>query len=61
MDNKVKVQNNVSVYTGVTCDDELFLDPLCVFVNVGNFRSGIYRREAFVCTHAGKGATIFTA
>ncbi|MBQ4161389.1 MAG: N-acetyltransferase, partial [Parabacteroides sp.] len=23
----VKVQNNVSIYTGVTCDDEVFLGP----------------------------------
>ena len=56
--NNVKVQNNVSVYTGVTCDDEVFLGPSCVFTNVLNPRSGINRREAFVRTHVGKGATI---
>ena len=56
--NSVKVQNNVSVYTGVTCDDEVFLGPSCVFTNVLNPRSGIDRREAFVRTHVGKGATI---
>jgi len=56
--NNVKVQNNVSVYTGVTCDDDVFLGPSCVFTNVVNPRSGINRREAFVQTHVGKGATI---
>ena len=25
----VKVQNNVSVYTGVTCGDDVFLGPWC--------------------------------
>jgi len=56
--NNVKVQNNVSVYTGVTCDDDVFLGPSCVFTNVLNPRSGVNRREAFVRTHVGKGATI---
>jgi len=56
--NNVKVQNNVSVYTGVTCDDDVFLGPSCVFTNVVNPRSGINRREAFVQTRVGKGATI---
>ena len=56
--NNVKVQNNVSVYTGVTCDDDVFLGPSCVFTNVLNPRSGINRREAFIRTHVGKGATI---
>ena len=56
--NNVKVQNNVSVYTGVTCDDDVFLGPSCVFTNVVNPRSGIDRRGAFARTHVGKGATI---
>ena len=56
--NNVKVQNNVSIYTGVTCDDDVFLGPSCVFTNVINPRSRINRREAFACTHVGKGATI---
>jgi len=30
----VKVQNNVSIYTGVTCDNNVFLGPSCVFTNV---------------------------
>ena len=34
-----KVQNNVSLYTGVTCEDDVFLGPSCVFTNVTNPRS----------------------
>lgn len=56
--NNVKIQNNVSVYTGVTCDDDVFLGPSCVFTNVLNPRSAINRKDAFLKTHVGKGATI---
>jgi UDP-2-acetamido-3-amino-2,3-dideoxy-glucuronate N-acetyltransferase len=54
----VKVQNNVSIYTGVTCDDDVFLGPSCVFTNVTNPRSAVCRRDQYVKTHVGKGATI---
>ena len=54
----VKVQNNVSVYTGVTCDDDVFLGPSCVFTNVINPRSAVNRRGQYSRTHVGKGATI---
>ena len=54
----VKVQNNVSIYTGVTCDDEVFLGPSCVFTNVINPRSAVVRKEQYRKTHVGKGATI---
>jgi UDP-2-acetamido-3-amino-2,3-dideoxy-glucuronate N-acetyltransferase len=54
----VKVQNNVSIYEGVTCDDDVFLGPSMVFTNVINPRSAINRRNQFVETHVGKGATI---
>lgn len=30
---RVKVQNNVSIYQGVTIGDEVFLGPSCVFTN----------------------------
>jgi UDP-2-acetamido-3-amino-2,3-dideoxy-glucuronate N-acetyltransferase len=56
--NNVKVQNNVSVYTGVTCDDDVFLGPSMVFTNVINPRSAIARRDQYLKTHVGKGATI---
>lgn len=54
----VKVQNNVSIYSGVTCDDDVFLGPSCVFTNVVNPRSFISRKEEFMPTHIGRGATI---
>jgi UDP-2-acetamido-3-amino-2,3-dideoxy-glucuronate N-acetyltransferase len=56
--NNCKVQNNVSVYTGVTCDDDVFLGPSMVFTNVNNPRSAVNRRNQFLQTHVGKGATI---
>jgi UDP-2-acetamido-3-amino-2,3-dideoxy-glucuronate N-acetyltransferase len=52
------VQNNVSIYTGVTCDDDVFLGPSMVFTNVINPRSAIGRRDKFVHTHVGRGASI---
>ncbi len=54
----VKVQNNVSIYTGVTCEDDVFLGPSMVFTNVINPRSAIVRREEYMKTQVGKGATI---
>lgn len=56
--NNVKVQNNVSVYTGVICEDDVFLGPSCVFTNVANPRSAVNRRNQYVQTRVGKGATI---
>lgn len=56
--NNVKVQNNVSIYTGVTCDDDVFLGPSCVFTNVINPRSAVSRKDQYMKTHVGKGATI---
>ena len=54
----VKVQNNVSIYTGVICEDDVFLGPSMVFTNVINPRSAIVRRDEYVKTVVGKGATI---
>jgi UDP-2-acetamido-3-amino-2,3-dideoxy-glucuronate N-acetyltransferase len=56
--NNVKVQNNVSIYTGVICDDDVFLGPSMVFTNVINPRSSINRRDQYVKTYVGKGASI---
>lgn len=53
-----KVQNNVSVYTGVTCGDDVFLGPSCVFTNVINPRSAVNRRNEYLQTHVGNGASI---
>jgi UDP-2-acetamido-3-amino-2,3-dideoxy-glucuronate N-acetyltransferase len=54
----VKIQNNVSIYTGVTCGDDVFLGPSCVFTNVTNPRSGVNRRGQYDKTHVGNGASI---
>lgn len=54
----VKIQNNVSVYTGVTCEDDVFIGPSVVFTNVLNPRSGVSRKNQYVKTTVGKGASI---
>jgi len=54
----VKVQNNVSIYTGVSCEDDVFLGPSMVFTNVINPRSAIARKDQYLQTNVGKGATI---
>ena len=36
-------KRQVSIYTGVTCDDDVFLGPSCVFTNVINPRSAVNR------------------
>ncbi len=56
--NNVKVQNNVSIYTGVICEDDVFLGPSMVFTNVINPRSAIIRRNQYMKTVVGKGASI---
>lgn len=56
--NNVKIQNNVSIYTGVTCDDDVFLGPSMVFTNVINPRSAINRKNEYMKTHVGRGASI---
>jgi len=56
--NNVKIQNNVSLYTGVTCEDDVFLGPSCVFTNIINPRSAVIRRDQYVKTNVGKGASI---
>ena len=54
----VKVQNNVSIYTGVICEDDVFLGPSMVFTNVINPRSAVIRKEEYMKTVVGMGATI---
>jgi UDP-2-acetamido-3-amino-2,3-dideoxy-glucuronate N-acetyltransferase len=54
----VKVQNNVSIYTGVICEDDVFLGPSMVFTNVINPRSAVARKDQYMKTIVGKGASI---
>jgi len=56
--NNVKVQNNVSIYTGVVCEDDVFLGPSMVFTNVFNPRSAVNRKNEYMKTRVGKGATV---
>ena len=51
-------QNNVSIYTGVICEDEVFLGPSCVFTNVINPRSAIVRKDQYRQTLVRRGASI---
>ena len=53
-----KVQNNISVYTGVICEQDVFLGPSMVFTNVRNPRSAIIRKDQFETTLVKQGATI---
>jgi UDP-2-acetamido-3-amino-2,3-dideoxy-glucuronate N-acetyltransferase len=54
---RVKVQNNVSLYSGVELEDDVFCGPSCVFTNVANPRSEIVQRP-FARTLIKRGATI---
>jgi UDP-2-acetamido-3-amino-2,3-dideoxy-glucuronate N-acetyltransferase len=53
-----KVQNNVSIYTGVICADDVFLGPSMVFTNVINPRSAVNRKNEYMKTNVGQGASI---
>lgn len=53
-----KIQNNVSVYTGVTLEDDVFCGPSMVFTNVMNPRSEIVRMDELKPTLIKKGATL---
>lgn len=55
---RCKIQNNVSVYKGVTLEDEVFCGPSCVFTNVYNPRAFIERKHEFRPTLVKQGATI---
>ena len=56
--NRVKVQNSVSIYDGVTLEDEVFLGPSCVLTNITNPRSQVTRRHLYEKTLIRRGATI---
>jgi len=53
-----KIQNNVSVYEGVTLEDDVFCGPSCVFTNVLTPRAFVERKREFSKTLVKKGATI---
>jgi UDP-2-acetamido-3-amino-2,3-dideoxy-glucuronate N-acetyltransferase len=53
-----KIQNNVSVYKGVTLEDRVFCGPSMVFTNVYNPRAGIARMDEAKPTLVRTGATL---
>lgn len=53
-----KIQNNVSIYKGVTLEDEVFCGPSMVFTNVYNPRSAIRRMDEIRPTLVKRGTTI---
>jgi len=53
-----KIQNNVSIYEGVTLEDHVFCGPSMVFTNVINPRSEISRRGEYRPTRVRRGATL---
>ncbi len=56
--NRCKIQNNVSVYKGVTLEDDVFCGPSVVFTNVFNPRSHIRRMDEIRPTLVKKGASL---
>lgn len=55
---RVKIQNNVSIYDGVHLEDDVFCGPSMVFTNVTTPRSHVSRRLAFEPTLVQRGATL---
>src|SRR2546426_7837348 len=56
--NNVKIQNNVSIYEGVTLEDDVFCGPSCVFTNVLNPRSHVPRKHEYQPTLVKRGSSI---
>jgi UDP-2-acetamido-3-amino-2,3-dideoxy-glucuronate N-acetyltransferase len=56
--NNVKLQTNIMVCTGVFLEDDVFVGPSVVFTNVTTPRSHVPRRDAYVETRVGKGASL---
>jgi UDP-2-acetamido-3-amino-2,3-dideoxy-glucuronate N-acetyltransferase len=54
----VKVQNNVSIYSGTIIEDDVFLGPSCVLTNVTNPRSQVVRHAVYERTVLRRGATV---
>ena len=55
---RCRIQNHVSVFDGVTLEDEVLLGPSCVFTNVKHPRAHVSRKEEFAPTLVGRGATV---
>jgi UDP-2-acetamido-3-amino-2,3-dideoxy-glucuronate N-acetyltransferase len=55
---RTRVQNNVSLYEGLTCEEEVFLGPSVVFTNVLTPRVQHSRRGQFAKTLVRRGASL---
>lgn len=55
---RCKIQNNVSLYKGVTLEEDVFCGPSCVFTNVINPRAHVDRKTEFRPTVVRRGASI---
>ncbi len=55
---RVRVQNNVSLYDGVIVEDDVFIGPSAVFTNVVNPRASVARKSEYRRTLVKRGATI---
>jgi UDP-2-acetamido-3-amino-2,3-dideoxy-glucuronate N-acetyltransferase len=53
-----RVQNNVSIYDGVTLEPDVFVGPSAVFTNVRTPRASVSRKATIEPTVVGRGATI---
>lgn len=53
-----KIQNNVSIYKGITLEDKVFCGPSVVFTNVYNPRAGISKMDQARPTLIREGATL---
>ena len=53
-----KIQNNVSLFDGVTFEDAVFCGPSVVFTNVNNPRSLVERKNEYKNTLVKNGATL---
>lgn len=53
-----RVQNNVSLFSGLELAADVFLGPGCVFTNVRNPRVAFPRRGAYDQTRVGQGVTV---
>ena len=53
-----KIQNNVSIYKGVTLEDHVFCGPSMVFTNIYNPRAHIRKMDQVRPTLVKKGATL---
>jgi UDP-2-acetamido-3-amino-2,3-dideoxy-glucuronate N-acetyltransferase len=53
-----RIQNNVSVFDGVTLEDDVFLGPSCVFTNVKHPRAHVSRKDGYERTLVCKGVSI---